>query len=72
MRGSSIVWRDLLFLLLSALLVVIVYLLMLINDPHENQDEALRDLLIVDIYWSEPYRGADVDLWVLGPLDNRA
>jgi hypothetical protein len=72
MRGSSVVWVDLLWLILSTLLVAIVYLLMLINDPNENQDEALRDLLIVDIYWAEPYRGADVDLWVLGPLDNRA
>ena len=72
MKGSSVSWRDLLFILLGSLILVMTLLLLLINDPASESDSALRDVLIIDVYWEEPYRGADVDLWVKGPADNKA
>lgn len=72
-----LVWRDLLFNLLGSLLVVFVLVLVLINDPKDaEQEDIVRDRLVVDLYWGPPVgkesdRDTDVDLWVTGPADVR-
>lgn len=66
---NSVAWRDLLFNLLGSLLLALVLVLLLINDPQEESDSKVRDVLIVDLYWQDPYRNHDVDLWVSGPAD---
>ena len=72
----KMVWRDLLFNLLGSLVVIMVLILVLINDPKENEtkDDEIRDRIVVDMYWGPPvgdeaHRMADVDLWVQGPAD---
>src|SRR5215472_1626588 len=68
-RGMNVSFRDMLFLLVFAYLVIgAVALAHVEKKQQESQGASPPGNVIVDIHWGDTF-DADVDLWVQGPGD---
>jgi hypothetical protein len=66
-RGTRALGMDIFSLLFLSVGIVLAVVILLINDPKKQDNEAPdpQGTLIVQIYWPEYH--CDVDLWVRGP-----
>ena len=64
--GSGMAFRDILFLMVLSLVIIIFLLTFLINPVELTEDLPNRTEFIVEVFWP---KGSvhDVDLWGLGP-----
>lgn len=60
--SASVVFRDMLFGALAAIIVVLIFL---INPPDRKNEAELPGNLVVSIFW--PEGSIDVDLWLTAP-----
>ena len=64
--GTGTVFRDMLFLMVFSLIVIIFILTFLINPVNKPQEIPLRTEILIEATW--PTGAAhDVDLWAMGP-----
>lgn len=64
---TGVVFRDVLFLMVLSMVVVIFLLSLLINPVSERQHEVpIRGEIVMEAFWPSGTR-YDVDLWVMGP-----
>ena len=63
---SSIAFRDILFLMVFSLVVVIFLLTFLINPVPKPDDVPLRTQILIEATWPSG-TAYDVDLWGMGP-----
>ncbi|MBV41078.1 MAG: hypothetical protein QF726_00680 [Alphaproteobacteria bacterium] len=64
--SSSIAFRDILFLMVFSLVVVIFLLTFLVNPVPKPNDVPLRTQILIEATWPSG-TGYDVDLWGMGP-----
>ena len=64
--GTGTVFRDMLFLMVFSLIVIIFILTFLINPVNKPQEIPLRTEILIEATW--PTGAAhDIDLWAMGP-----
>ena len=65
-NNTSTVFRDMLFLMVFSLIVIIFILTFLINPVNKPQEIPLRTEILIEATW--PTGAAhDIDLWAMGP-----
>lgn len=63
---AAVAFRDLLFLMVLSLVVVIFLLTFLINPVPEQEEAPARSQIFIEAFWPSG-TAYDVDLWAMGP-----